>query len=360
MRNHHTAAKVMLVGFPHRQQTLFAQLFKQPNFQAFTLVDQAPIDVAIVDLDAPQAEENWKVFRRNFPQTPAITVSLTPKEQKGPYWLAKPVNLHALKSLLASLNPHGTTQQPSSSTLIDTKRSHISAMLKNGAEPTQQKYSSTNELSFHLTTANSSYQVNDYLEGKLKNAILKTKKRHTAQKLIGHLQGAPLPGDLYILPDCHSIVTDIKPRFLRALSLINLSQEKAVFEFAPFNHPVPPLETKVHWQTFLWQLSLWTSRGRLQQQITPKQAFTLTQWPNFNLLNEFPHALKLAACLARNSCMPKNIAEKQNVPLPYVYSFLSAANSLGLLKQQAETISQPPQNTVRELLQRMLKRLTAE
>src|SRR5699024_12065435 len=71
-------------------------------FQAFTLVDQAPIDMAIVDLDAPQAEESWKAFRQSFPQAPAITVSLTPKEQKGPYWLAKPVNPHALRSLLSS------------------------------------------------------------------------------------------------------------------------------------------------------------------------------------------------------------------------------------------------------------------
>src|SRR5699024_11826021 len=109
MSNNHTAAKVMLVGFSERQQALFAQLFKQSDYQGFTLVDTAPVDVAIVDLDASNSEHQWQEFRHNFQTTPAITVSLTPQSHKGPYWLSKPINPHALKSLLISLNPRNTS-----------------------------------------------------------------------------------------------------------------------------------------------------------------------------------------------------------------------------------------------------------
>jgi len=359
MSNNHTAAKVMLVGFSERQQALFAQLFKQSDYQGFTLVDTAPVDVAIVDLDASNSEHQWQEFRHNFQTTPAITVSLTPQSHKGPYWLSKPINPHALKSLLISLNPRNTSADSLSKAQPST---HIASFayaadaIRHKGKLDHVRRCSNSDLSFHPKAAVETYQVDDYLEGKLKYVITKANK--TPLRLRGYLHGEPLPGELFILPESHRIATNIKPHLLRALSLINLNHEKASLEFVPFTQPVPPLETTMHWHTFLWQLSLWTSRGRLQHSILPTQAITLTQWPNFTLLSEFPYALKLAACLARNGCIPESMSNKQEVPLPYVYSFLSATHSLGLLKKHTETDTQPMPAAARGLFQRMLKRLT--
>lgn len=363
MSNNHTAAKVMLVGFSERQQALFAQLFKQSDYQEFTLVDTAPVDVAIVDLDASHSERRWKEFRKSFQHTPAITVSLTPRSHKGPYWLSKPINPHALKSLLVSLNPNGTTERSSLKTptkASQTAFSHTADTLRDGINLSRLGRCPHSDLSFHKANTADTYQVEDYLEGRLKRAIANTNNSNTPLRLQGHLHGEPLPGELFILPECQSIVTNIKPHLLRALSLINLNKEKAKLEFSPCAIHAPPLETKTHWHAFLWQLSLWTSRGRLQQTIAPKQTFILTQWPNFTVLSEFPYALKLAACLTRNSYTPATIAEQHNTPLPYVYSFFSAANSLGLLQQHTKTARPAPQTAVRGLLQRMLKRLTTD
>lgn len=361
MNNNNASANVMLVGFSDRQQALFSQLFQQTDYQAFTLVSEAPVDVAIVDLDAANSEQKWRAFREQFELTPAITVSLRPQAEKGPYWLAKPINTHALKSLLVSLNPHSSAQieQPITNAVSATA-GKVADAINSGKNPLLSGRCPTGDTSSRKQGNSEPYQVEDYLEGKFKLAVQHAQQRNTAFKLTGHLHGEALPGDLFIAPQGNQVQTNLKPHLIRALSLINLRSKGAALEFVPFTNAIPPTDIKMHSQSFLWQLSLWTSRGRLQQQIPTQKALTLTQWPDFNLLSEFPHALKLAACLMRNGCIPEQVAERQQVPLHYVYSFLSAANSLGLLAPYQNTPIHSSNTAGRGLLQRMLRHLRTE
>lgn len=361
--NNNTSATIMLIGFSDRQHALFSQLFKQPDYQGFELVEFGHVDIAILDLDAANSDQHWAEFRKTYRETPVINVSLNP--QQHPHWLAKPINTEALKALLMELSAKSEHAISATSTTTNHHRqtAHTADALKDNSNLLITSRCSASDLSFHEKAGKESYKIEEYFEGKFKQAVISCTQSKTPLQLIGHLHGEKLPGYLYLIPGRNVVITNLKNHLLRALSMVNLSTKHSRLEFAPFTEAVPDADTLMHWNTLLWQISLWTSRGRLQHDILSQQPLHLSQWPNFTQLSEFPHALRLAACLSQHSCIPSEIAQKLNIPLPYVYSFLSAANSLNLLVQQEQQRShphKPPKTAVRNMLQRMLRRLTTE
>lgn len=360
------SAKIMLVGFSDRQRELFSQLFKRSEYEGFALVGTGHVDIAIIDLDAANSDQYLAEFRSSHSETPVISVSLKPQPQESSYWLAKPINAQALKNLLIKLSTQSYHSNPGVNTvkaIPSIPTAQTADFLRGNNNLLITKRCPASDLSFHEKAETEQYKTEDYLEGKLKRAAKYLATNGTPLQLTGHLHGEMLPGSLYLLPNQNLAITDLKSHILRALSIVNLNSQGSHLEFVPFTDTIPLLSTTTPWETLLWQISLWTSRGRLQHNISPQQPLQLKQWPNFTQLSEFPHALKLAACLTQNALTPNEIAAKLSIPLPYVFTFLSATNSLGLLTQQnTHQIAQKkhPKTAVRNMLQRMLKRLTME
>ncbi|MCV6623677.1 MAG: hypothetical protein OIF51_18215 [Cellvibrionaceae bacterium] len=82
---------------------------------------------------------------------------------------------------------------------------------------------------------------------------------------------------------------------------------------------------------FLWRSSAWASRGRLLDDVSLNQNLRLTRWPNLTRVLLFPHASKIAAVLASRPISLLELIQDYKLPAYYVFSFYSAAASLGYI-----------------------------
>lgn len=116
----------------------------------------------------------------------------------------------------------------------------------------------------------------------------------------------------------------------------------------------------------LWKVALWTSAGRVPEDIDINRPVYLRNWPNLTRLLVFPNAMRIAALLTEQPRSLLDIAEALNIRQQYVFAFFSAARALGLADQavrQSENLIAPPPieprknaGVLKKILQRLLRR----
>lgn len=117
----------------------------------------------------------------------------------------------------------------------------------------------------------------------------------------------------------------------------------------------------------LWQISLWTSRGRLLEGIEPDTPVRLRQWPNLTRLAPTPEAMRIAALWMRFPINLRLTVRMLNVHPGHVFDFLAASHSIGILDireshAQAVTLAPPPPATHEDrersgMLSRLLRKI---
>ncbi|MBI5618632.1 MAG: hypothetical protein HY943_20335 [Gammaproteobacteria bacterium] len=86
-------------------------------------------------------------------------------------------------------------------------------------------------------------------------------------------------------------------------------------------------------EAVLWEMALWTYRGRLPAGTDLAQRVKLTRWPNFTRLIEIPESLRIAAILSQQALTLPFVAEALHVPQRYVFAFYGAAHALGIAEK---------------------------
>jgi hypothetical protein len=97
--------------------------------------------------------------------------------------------------------------------------------------------------------------------------------------------------------------------------------------------------------SFVWQLALWASRGRLPAGTSLSQPIYLRRWPNFSRLVVTPHALAIAALWTKQPRSLIDTAVSLNIPQRYVFAFYSAASAVqlaGETRRAVDTFIAPP------------------
>jgi hypothetical protein len=89
-------------------------------------------------------------------------------------------------------------------------------------------------------------------------------------------------------------------------------------------------------EAMLWQVALWSARGRLRRGLGFDTPVRLARWPDFPRLVETPHAMRLAAVLVAGAYTPRELCATLRIPQRYVLSFLSAAATTPHLAVLAE------------------------
>ena len=113
----------------------------------------------------------------------------------------------------------------------------------------------------------------------------------------------------------------------------------------------------------LWTLALRTSRGRLPKGTSVNKEMYLHAWPNLPRLCNTPHAMRIASLWIDNPSSLNELAALLGIDSENVYSFYTAANTLGLVgrtKRQSDNIieTQPVvKNKKRGLFGAILRRL---
>jgi len=113
----------------------------------------------------------------------------------------------------------------------------------------------------------------------------------------------------------------------------------------------------------LWNVALWTSRGRLPKGTDPRQPQRLMAWPNFTRVAAVPNAMRICALWSRETISPVDVARRLQLPQRVVFTFYSAAVSAGLMEAgsaRPEAAAPPaaPEPRRRSLFARILRTLT--
>jgi len=115
-------------------------------------------------------------------------------------------------------------------------------------------------------------------------------------------------------------------------------KEKAKASAGPFN-----LEENKHllreekfqsFETFLWKITLWSSKGRLPTGLNPDAQVFLNRWPNMTRVEMIPNSLRIAALLIDNPISLNQVVKDLGVRHEFVYSFFSSACALGISGQR--------------------------
>lgn len=153
----------------------------------------------------------------------------------------------------------------------------------------------------------------------------------------GHASGKPqqvvgVPGALFFLPQEEGFLVNIDADLLLQLartrfgfdeiSLLEREEDAAL-----------PQGRHVAADELLWKLALFTARGRLPENLSADEPRLLKTVPDFDRLQEIPHARSVAELWQSQRLSAQNIAAMLGVPQRFVFSFLVAADAIGLYCQ---------------------------
>ncbi len=414
IRPQETTLRACALGFDARSYTALQLFFRGKCGDKAVLVGDGDADVSIIDMDSYNGKKIFAEQRERYPERPLILLSLEAGHEASPdvVHIKKPVQIQsmltALEEIKARMAVKSAARAPSA-TVHDKGQPSMAAARPEPAgqvvpekPPTparriaaREENKSTNQAAMLLdergfgdyigslkdidpnnpmeVTA-AQYDPKRYLQGYLQSACKTALNKNCALRL--NTGWKPIT----IFPQSREIWVDADDQQLRSFCLVPVhsiselgfaESDSGVMTISPesavkLKEDGRDLSKLQRMDALIWKVALWTSAGRVPDDIDLNRPVYLRNWPNFTRLLVFPHALRIAALLSEQPRSLLNIAETLNIRQQYVFAFFSAARALGLADQamrQSESLIAPPpvepkKNTgvLRKILQRLLRR----
>ncbi|MGZ8217076.1 hypothetical protein [Methylomagnum sp.] len=424
------ALRVCALGFDTRSYTALQLFFRGKCGDRATLVGDDGANVGIIDMDSFNAAKILADQRERHPERVLILLSLERHEESLPnaIYIKKPVQIQNMLTALdeaserlapaSSPGPRFGFQppkpeppkrvEPPPTAKVEPSESKVD--LKPKAElkpesPPPQPFKKTITVREENKTANQAATLldergfGDYI-GSLKdidpsNPIeVKAAQYDPKRYLQGYLQSACKTAvakncalrlntgwkPITIFPQSREIWVDANDQQLRSFCLVP-AHSIADQDFADSGTSVmtisPASAIRMKGDDFdptqlqrmdalIWKVALWTSAGRVPDDIDLNRPVYLRHWPNFTRLLMFPNAMRIAALLSEQPRSLLDVAETLDIRQQYVFAFFSAARALGLADQatrQSENLIAPPTlepkknvGVLKKILQRLLGR----
>lgn len=341
-----------------KMQATFELFFKKRTGGRFYISELNEAAMVIVDIDGKQGMETLQEIKHEYPTLSIIAISLFSSEKKNLVLLEKPFKANQLMSALTaaarrlkqpamldrlksrSEKPDSRKRQASIErtksgrlTSIKDRQQKSRASAIKAAEQLAKKEITIDvgrrgDISINdnrTKIALTRYQAKTYLQGYIGQAIALSEETGEVVKLSftsGYLvldakqdwlRSALTELDLKLLCNTPSI-SNVKLSRLKSSTGL-LGDEFNLYQLKPL----------------LWKVSLWSSRGRICDDIALDQLIKLRQWPDLNSVEAIPHAIRIAALWSTGRYSLLQTAELLNIPQCHVFSFYSAVRSLGLL-----------------------------
>jgi hypothetical protein len=368
--------RLALHGMSERNLAMLKLLFQGPDWQDCEIVGNGPADLGIVDLDSPSPDRDWDKFRHRHPELPALVMSLRDQSRENAWLLRKPFDAAALRKAIDQVRDNlarpktraalrrtpsaaqaATTATPTTMTAppaapVATRKA--AAAFDHEMDERNCGQQADVDLASTRAAAKIVYDPPGYFQGVLEHAIRQAREGTKPVAIAG------LPAAFVVLPGrAPVIVTPLKDSVLRSVCVLAMKPGSLRVLDAQEIDPTMPT---VPADALVWQVALWTARGRLRRGIGLDSPQRLARWPDFTRQTETPHAMRLAAILVGSARTPRELCSTLEVPQRYVFSLLSAAASVGLLQRRAvEPADAPapdkPRSPGRSLLARILGRL---
>lgn len=421
--NRDVALRVCALGFDARSYTALQLFFRGKCADRATLVGDDSANVSMIDMDSFNSATTLADQRERHPDRVMILLSLQSTEELLPnaIYIKKPVQIQnmlaALDEASARLAPAAVSRfgfqppkpEPPKKAASPPQPAEPKVELKSKAEPKAEapppppkKILAVREESKTATQAANLLDergFGDYI-GSLKdidpnNPIeVKAAQYDPKRYLQGYLQSACKTAiakncalrlntgwkPITIIPQSREIWVDANDQQLRSFCLVP-AHSIADQGFGDSGESVmtlsPASAIRMKGDDFdasklqrmdalIWKVALWTSAGRIPDDIDLRRPVYLRHWPNLTRLLMFPNAMRIAALLSEQPRSLLDVAETLDIRQQYVFAFFSAARALGLADQairQSENLIVPPAlepkknaGVLKKILQRLLGR----
>ncbi|WP_100101829.1 alpha-glucan phosphorylase [Snodgrassella communis] len=311
-------AYVLLVNVDDRQTAMLRMAFKMynsVNYQLIQPADNVQPELILVDGDTADGEAVWQKVKKKYPDAVVVFFGRNSPSFTAPY-LMKPIRFDTLFQHLRNL------QQGNGVWLADNKAGAQQEAVseKTAVNTTQQDHNAADHLQHAVTV------VRFQTKGTLLGMVQKLAKQTEDTAIL--FENKPV---LIVFPSVEKVLLAVESDALQQLCMQTDVewQTKAV----PASAPTAQLhdKAKLTLQSCIWQLSIWTARGRLIDPITPDTVIKLKAWPNMTRMAYLPESMRLSAFLVRTPVALNTLYKLLPVSLEDVLNYIAATYSIGSL-----------------------------
>ncbi len=392
---------ISFIGLDNRSTKAFELFFKISCHDKYAHVEKhEEASITIVDIDAYNIGKQVKEFCQSFSERQLIVLSTHQSEFEFPnsHLVRKPIKHVELSKLLdvidkkthknvgaqissdVSRNNHGK-EKSEINTIKEVKEK---AVKRTPAAIENKKYRDTAQAAQLIGVVDEKlfvgshpdmdlekprdvlkifYSPKNMFQGALqKGWDLAKQNRETVEvKFLEHA--------VYLDGVNHLAMTELSDSVLRPMCLL---ESKDTPTFSSIDNKTVKERLQAHGravrsctiESFIWKISLWSSRGRIPDNTDIYKPVFLSEWPNLTRLQQTPHALRIAALIAHEPIALCDVIKELKIPQRYVFGFYSAVNALGIAgvsRRTVDSLFEVQQKRFmgeRSVLRKLLGRLT--
>lgn len=349
--------KVALYGMDPRSYKTMELYLKGPCRGIAEVVTEEDAQVDIIDADFATASDILDACRRKAPERPVVLLSLQRLKIENTYFVQKPVTAEQLTAVLtqlsprkkisAALEPAPLTEKPSQAIGNTEPKPRVENDSPVVQKPAKPRSAFENNEGGYTAFLGTLLDIDFHDPKQLMSASFDAKKHFlsyvlSAYKVASHQGKAQQLNSIWkpllIFPDTRQIWLDADDKQLRVFAGVEQNRMFAAnISLVPIDiDTVKAGKAKDKFQdmdAFIWKLSIWTSKGRFPNGIDPNLPVLLKCWPNFTRLLLIPDAMRMASLLLKGAYTPLDVIRVLEVKPQYVFAFISACYSLGILSQ---------------------------
>ncbi len=377
--------RVALYGMDGRTLKTMVMYLQGPCRGIAVVVDELDAEVDVIDADFTNVNDLVAERQSKAPNRPILILSLKELSIEGTIFVKKPVQATALVAGLKEASAlklkselTKKTQMPEKKASVPMPDASISQVAKKEPDIKQKlevkknidneeiKKTSKHQAAKHINergfsiyigndaridfsdraqVLNASFNPQNYFLGYVQSAFKVAREKARIVQLNSSWE------PIIIFPHSHDVWLDADDKQLRVLAgftIKNSSNGISLSSVSPnFSAGVKnKMDNFYDMDAFLWKLAIWTSKGRYPNSLDINRPVYLKRWPNFTRLVITPHALRIAALLIIGPRTLTNIADSLKISPQYVFVFISAAYTLGLVGQAEREVDQivaPPE-----------------
>jgi hypothetical protein len=380
------AIKVALYGMDPRSYKTMELYLKGPCRGIAEVVAEQDAQIDIIDADFATAGEILEARRQQTPDRPIVLLSLQHLKIADTHFIQKPVTVEQITTVLTDLTrakkdntqtEHDVDKPPE---LNQSSLHQIHSVPESVTQAPQKKRTAFEANEGGYTAFLGNLADIDFDDPKQWTCASFDPKVHllsyvlSAYKIACHQNHAQQLNSMWkplmIFPDSRKIWLDADDKQLRVFAGMEHKLFANTISLSPIDE-VENVSSKAadkfqDMDAFIWKLSIWTSKGRFPANIDPNLPLFLKQWPNFTRLMLIPDAMRIAALLLKSPRSAIEIVKVLQVKPQYVFAFITACQSLGILGQcqrQADFVvsPEPPKpNQKQSLFSKILHKLRGE
>ncbi len=309
-------------------------------------MDSADAQIVIVDIDSAVARIDFSTYAEAHPDTPALFMSFNEPDFAGyAEFIKKPLQSDELTAVLARLYqqvyPHiPVAEQPVEQTAFNEHQASTMTIADGQAgadeesvfidvfgDEEERPVITDSEKKIcgdsHAVLGTDDEDLQLSIRGLLLEKLIRLIKSESGNQVISTSQWQKI----YFLRERRKIVCNIDADVLHDLCSSEFP-DNVVSDYA--EDEIPAGVAEVDALAFLWQIALWTYRGRLPSEHELDKRVYIAQWPNFTRMIKPPNAMRITSVWLRYTPSLIDTARLLDIPQRHVFSLYSAAYTIGI------------------------------